>query len=94
MQEIARAQGRITVNWEEVWRNFGTQLDPSSVIHIWLVRTTSKDVVCVTLLTCCNPFAEQSHPGQRHNARLPRHFERQHVVPGPFDGRVGSDVYE
>jgi hexosaminidase len=30
------ALGKQPVRWEEVWAHFGTQLDPSTIIHAWL----------------------------------------------------------
>ena len=33
--EIVYAAGRIPVNWDEVWYNFGTTIDPSTIIHVW-----------------------------------------------------------
>ena len=35
-QESAVAAGRSPVQWEEVWRRFGTSLPKDSVIHAWL----------------------------------------------------------
>ena len=35
-QDIAHSQGRDVVGWEEIWNHFGTQLDPSTIIHQWL----------------------------------------------------------
>lgn len=32
--------GRSPVNWEEVFDHFGTSLDPSSIIHVWLDHDT------------------------------------------------------
>jgi hexosaminidase len=32
---IAKAQGRRVVQWAEVYANVGTQLDKSSIVHIW-----------------------------------------------------------
>jgi len=43
--QIALDQGRIPVNWEEVFINFGTKLDKRSVIHIWLDHATLAKVV-------------------------------------------------
>jgi len=44
--QIARAQGRDTVGWEEIWNHFGTDLDKSTIIHQWLPG--SKVVVAAT----------------------------------------------
>lgn len=38
---MAIAQGRRPVRWNEVWNNFGTALDKRTIIHVWL----SADVV-------------------------------------------------
>jgi len=39
-QSIARSQGRDVVGWEEIWDHFGTELDPSTIIHQWLPGST------------------------------------------------------
>ena len=39
-QAIAHAYGRDVVGWEEIWDHFGTQLDPSTIIHQWLPGST------------------------------------------------------
>jgi hexosaminidase len=39
-QGIAHSQGRDVVGWEEIWNHFGTQLDPSTIIHQWLPGST------------------------------------------------------
>eukprot|EP01116_Phalansterium_solitarium_P023195 TRINITY_DN7_c0_g1_i1.p1 TRINITY_DN7_c0_g1~~TRINITY_DN7_c0_g1_i1.p1 ORF type:complete len:669 (+),score=276.66 TRINITY_DN7_c0_g1_i1:39-2009(+) len=39
-QAIARSMGRDVVGWEEIWDHFGTELDPSTVIHQWLPGST------------------------------------------------------
>jgi len=45
VHQMAIAQGRNPVNWEEVFNAFGTQLDPKSIIHIWLDFATLARVV-------------------------------------------------
>jgi len=37
--------GRTPVNWEEVFNHFGNQLNPKTVIHIWLDHATASKVV-------------------------------------------------
>lgn len=32
---IARSQGRRAVQWDEVWANFGTDLNKDNIIHVW-----------------------------------------------------------
>jgi len=39
-QEIARGLDKQVVGWEEIWNNFGTKLDPSTIIHQWLPGST------------------------------------------------------
>lgn len=39
-QAIAHAYGRDVVGWEEIWDNFGTKLNPSTIIHQWLPGST------------------------------------------------------
>jgi len=39
-QSIARGMGRDVVGWEEIWDHFGTELDPSTIIHQWLPGST------------------------------------------------------
>ncbi|GMI56333.1 hypothetical protein ScalyP_jg9345 [Parmales sp. scaly parma] len=36
VQKIAKDQGRDVVGWEEIWNHFGTDLDPSTIIHQWI----------------------------------------------------------
>lgn len=36
--------GKIPIRWEEVWKHFGTDLDPRTVIHVWLSTETMVDV--------------------------------------------------
>jgi len=43
-QEVIPA-GRNPVNWEEVFLNFGSKLDPESVVHVWLDFNTLAEVV-------------------------------------------------
>ena len=33
--DIVYAAGRTPVNWDEVWKNFGTTIDPNTIIHVW-----------------------------------------------------------
>jgi len=33
--EIAIAQGREVVGWDEIWENFGTSLDPTTIVAAW-----------------------------------------------------------
>ncbi|PRP84225.1 beta-hexosaminidase 2 [Planoprotostelium fungivorum] len=46
-QRVAVDQGRTPVNWEEVYVNFGTLLDPRVIVHVWLsldtVRRAAQD---------------------------------------------------
>jgi len=44
-QDIALAQGRSPVNWEEVFNHFGNKLDNRTVIHVWLDHATLGKVV-------------------------------------------------
>ena len=39
-QAIAHAYGRDVVGWEEIWDNFGTKLDPSTIIQLWIPGST------------------------------------------------------
>lgn len=34
--QIVLKQGRQPINWEEVYTNFGTQLDKSTIVHVWI----------------------------------------------------------
>ncbi len=46
VQGIAHGQGREVVGWEEIWNKFGTELDPTTIIHQWLPGSTiAPDVV-------------------------------------------------
>ena len=36
VQEIAHGYGRDVVGWEEIWNEFGTALDPSTIVHQWI----------------------------------------------------------
>jgi len=42
---MALAINRIPMRWEEVWKHFRTELDPRTVIHVWLSAATMQDVV-------------------------------------------------
>jgi len=33
--DIVYADGRIPVNWDEVYANFGKSIDPRTIIHVW-----------------------------------------------------------
>eukprot|EP00759_Apiculatamorpha_spiralis_P047501 PhF_6_TR43148/c0_g1_i1/m.66038/K12373/HEXA_B; hexosaminidase len=44
-QAIAHAQGRDVVGWEEIWNHFGTKLDKSTIIHIWLGGSTNAPAI-------------------------------------------------
>ena len=33
---MALAAGKSPMRWEEVWKHFGTQLDPRTIVHAWL----------------------------------------------------------
>jgi hexosaminidase len=43
--QIVLAQGRQPVNWEEVFNHFGSELDNSTIVHIWLDHATLAKVV-------------------------------------------------
>lgn len=45
VHDMVIAQGRSPVNWEEVFLNFGTDLDPRTIIHVWLDHATLAKVV-------------------------------------------------
>lgn len=40
VQTIGRSKNRQIVGWEEIWDNFGTALDISTIIHQWLPGST------------------------------------------------------
>jgi len=40
VQSIAHSMEREVVGWEEIWDTFGTELDPSTIIHQWLPGST------------------------------------------------------
>jgi hypothetical protein len=42
---MAEGLNRNPVRWEEVWKHFGTQLRPSTIIHAWLSMATLQNVV-------------------------------------------------
>jgi len=42
--EIATANGRTPINWEEVFIHFGTQLPKDTIIHVWLDHETLVNV--------------------------------------------------
>jgi hexosaminidase len=42
---MVHAQGRQPINWEEVFNHFGSALDPSTIIQIWLDHATLARVV-------------------------------------------------
>lgn len=33
--DIIYKMGRTPINWDEVWANFGTTIDPNTIIHVW-----------------------------------------------------------
>ena len=39
-QAIGHAYGRDVVGWEEIWDNFGTKLNPSTIIQQWSPGST------------------------------------------------------
>ena len=39
-QAIAHSFGRDVVGWEEIWDNFGTKLNPSTIIQQWIPGST------------------------------------------------------
>lgn len=45
VDQMALDLNRVPVRWEEVWKHFGTQLDPRTIIHVWLSSATMIDVV-------------------------------------------------
>jgi len=45
VDQMALNINRIPIRWEEVWKHFGTQLDPRTIIHVWLSSATMVDVV-------------------------------------------------
>ncbi|GMI25340.1 hypothetical protein TeGR_g4241, partial [Tetraparma gracilis] len=36
VQHIAQNLGKEVIGWEEIWNNFGTQLDPKTIVHLWI----------------------------------------------------------
>ena len=42
---IAVAQGRSPVQWSEVYDHFKTDLEPSTVVHVWKAQTNVTEVV-------------------------------------------------
>jgi hexosaminidase len=44
-QNIVTSYGRETVNWEEVFNHFGTKLNKTNIIHVWLNSATLLKVV-------------------------------------------------
>ena len=36
VQDIAHGMGREVVGWEEIWNHFKTDLDPTTIVHVWL----------------------------------------------------------
>lgn len=40
VQEIAHKQGREVVGWEEIWNHFKSDLDPTTIVHVWLSGST------------------------------------------------------
>ena len=44
MNAVARTLGKSPLRWEDAWNALGTQLDPSTVIHVWLSPATLGNV--------------------------------------------------
>ena len=44
-QAMARSSGHDVVGWEEIWNHFGTKLDPSAIIHIWLPGSSTSPAI-------------------------------------------------
>ena len=40
VQKIAQSHGKSVIGWEEIWKHFKTDLDPSTIIHQWLPGST------------------------------------------------------
>jgi hypothetical protein len=43
--DLAVSLGRTPVNWEEVFIHFGNQLNPKTIVHVWLDHATLAKVV-------------------------------------------------
>ena len=56
-QQIARGMGREVVGWDEIWDNFGTSLDPTTIIANWRnINATDVTAHGYRMLHCPDPL--------------------------------------